>query len=294
MCHIIGEVHEHLSFFIVPNWSMQDLYYIIYNTLVYGLFAYVVMSFLAYNKYINFALWNFMIIGAFLIYSRYHHGFQWQTLVFLIVVLIVYLATNTLLIKHFKNVRKRDLVWIVFTFGLSTVLLNLTNMVYGPNSINIETPISLGWLLGLLILINILIVYFQKTTIYGTILTWMFENEKTLQSLGIPVKKIRFVLSWFFLVLLFICWYLILAGSNMRSSDSLFYFIKWLWIMILVGVSKSELVFVVAFLYVVLEYMLFIRRWLPIAYKETLMLIVILGMLLFRPQGLFTARKRKI
>jgi branched-subunit amino acid ABC-type transport system permease component len=70
--------------------------------------------------------------------------------------------------------------------------------------------------------------------------------------------------------------------------------IKALGIMILVGTTRKEYLFLGALLYVLVEYGLFIVWGLPISYKETLILLVILGVLLFRPEGIFARRERKI
>jgi branched-subunit amino acid ABC-type transport system permease component len=70
--------------------------------------------------------------------------------------------------------------------------------------------------------------------------------------------------------------------------------IKALGIMVLVGTVRKERMFAGALLYVLVEYLLFIERGLPISYKETLILVVILGVLLFKPEGLFTCRKRTV
>jgi branched-subunit amino acid ABC-type transport system permease component len=82
--------------------------------------------------------------------------------------------------------------------------------------------------------------------------------------------------------------FLLLTETSLRASDGLFYMIKALGIMILVGTAKRERMFAGALLYVFIEYVLFIIRGLPISYKETLILFVILGVLLFRPEGLFS------
>jgi hypothetical protein len=54
--------------------------------------------------------------------------------------------------------------------------------------------------------------------------------------------------------------------------------------MILVGISKKEYMLFGALLYVVMEYLLFIQLGLPISYKETFILIVIVAVLLFKPE----------
>jgi branched-subunit amino acid ABC-type transport system permease component len=96
------------------------------------------------------------------------------------------------------------------------------------------------------------------------------------------------------LVLLFGIAFILLTETSLRASDGLFYMIKALGVMILVGTARKEYLFLGALLYVAVEYLLFIVGGLPISYKETLILVVILGVLLFKPEGLFTGKARKI
>jgi branched-subunit amino acid ABC-type transport system permease component len=70
--------------------------------------------------------------------------------------------------------------------------------------------------------------------------------------------------------------------------------IKAMGIMILVGTARRERIFAGALLYVLVEYLLFIVWGLPISYKETFILLVILGVLLFKPEGLFNRKKRNV
>jgi len=53
--------------------------------------------------------------------------------------------------------------------------------------------------------------------------------------------------------------FLILNETNLRASDGLFYLIKGIGIMILVGVAKKEYMYLGALLYVFIEYLLFIQ-----------------------------------
>jgi branched-subunit amino acid ABC-type transport system permease component len=47
-------------------------------------------------------------------------------------------------------------------------------------------------------------------------------------------------------------------------------------------------------LYVLLEYLFFIHWWRPIIYKESLILVLILLILVCKPTGLFSSWKRAI
>ena len=64
--------------------------------------------------------------------------------------------------------------------------------------------------------------------------------------------------------------------------------------LVLVGVKKIEYAFFGALIYVLLEYSLFVHVGLPIAYKAPTMLIIIMLLLFFKPEGIFTYKLRKI
>ena len=64
--------------------------------------------------------------------------------------------------------------------------------------------------------------------------------------------------------------------------------------MIMVGVEKREYIFLGALMYVAIEYILFIGLGLPIEFKETCILVIILAILLIKPQGLFSIKARQI
>ena len=149
-------------------------------------------------------------------------------------------------------------------------------------------------LLIIFIVLFVLFYYLYKNTLLGAMLRGIEENSKTIKSLGI---KVNVTLQWLFmgmLILLLVMAFIILNEANLRASDGIFYLIKWIWIMILVGISKKEYMLFGALLYVLMEYLLFIQIWLPISYKETLILIIILWVLFFKPEWLFTLIKRKI
>ncbi|MEI7477610.1 MAG: hypothetical protein WCJ81_03700 [bacterium] len=52
----------------------------------------------------------------------------------------------------------------------------------------------------------------------------------------------------------------------------------------MVGVDKKQYMYLGALIYVILEYLLFIRLGFPIGFKETLILFMILAILLIKPE----------
>ena len=269
----------------------MDISYILFNSLVYGIVAFVMMSFFAYIKVLNFALWIVMILLAYIIQIIYSQWINSITITLLIGTIIIYLFINWLILKYFKNTKKRELFGLVFTLGASILLENLVNYIFGPNAVSIwgfslnNTMMLIGF-----VLINMWVFYFIKRSFLGKIFKGIFENVNVIKSLGFKTNKNLQIFSLFLLLLLWVTAWMLLINWNVRASDALFYLIKGIWIMILVGITKIEYVFVGTLLYVLLEYVLFIKLWLPIAYKETLVLIIMLLVLMIKPQGLFTRK----
>lgn len=114
------------------------------------------------------------------------------------------------------------------------------------------------------------------------------ENSGLVRGFGISTTSFLQKVFASLLVLLFVLAFILLNETSLRASDGVFYMIKALGIMILVGTAKKERMFAGALVYVLVEYGLFILAGLPISYKETLVLVVILGVLLFKPEGLFS------
>ncbi len=273
----------------------MDLGYILLNTIVYGTVAMVIAWFFWFGKILNFSLGAYMMMGGYILYRSITYGFSLLNIVMLIIFIGSFLLINLWLLKYFPNDKKRDHAWLVITLWISIILENLTSYIYWPNSVSLSImhmPIY-----GLLIIFLILIWFFfylYKYSFLGITLNAISEDSKLVRGLGVNTSKILQITFFCLLILLLACSFLLLNESNLRAGDGIFYMIKWIWIMILVWIAKKEYMFFGALLYVLIEYLLFIQRWLPISYKETLILIIILFVLLFRPEWLFSLRKRKI
>jgi branched-subunit amino acid ABC-type transport system permease component len=178
---------------------------------------------------------------------------------------------------------------------MSLFLENSINIMYWPASISLSWfDIWLPLLILLFVLLNVLLFYFFSTTLYGKIMKGVFERSTVVSSLWIRVYRLQYILFIILLIILVLVAWLVLVESTMRPSDSLFYLIKGIGISILVWFSQKQRVFVWAMLYVLVEYFFFIYLWRPIVYKESLILIIILFVLIWKPSWLFSFWKRHI
>ena len=177
----------------------------------------------------------------------------------------------------------------------SLLMENIIAYVWWPTSVSLSGyELPLWMLISIFLFCNLIIWYaFWKSYLWN-IMKGVFENSKTIRSLWVNVNKSLYRLFWLLFIFLAITALLVIVDGNVRPSDGLFYLIKWLGIMILVWIAKKEYVFLWALMYVLLEYMMFIKLELPIAYKETLILIIILLVLIFKPEWLFNFQNRRM
>lgn len=273
----------------------MDLHYILFNTIVYGSIATTLAAFFAFGKFLNLGIWWFLVLGGYGIHAFVNHGFSQDVVLALGIFVVGYFMINWLLLHYFPHAKQRDHVGIVLTLGVSIVLENMIGYIFGPNSVSLSLVSLPTWGLGVVFFILLMgFWYVFSNTMLGIILKGMFEHSNVIKWLGVPTMKILQLLFGFFLLLLLANSFLILNETNLRASDGLFYLIKGIGIMILVGVAKKEYMYLGALLYVLVEYLLFIQFWLPISYKETLIIAVIVLVLLAKPEGLFSLTKRRV
>jgi branched-chain amino acid transport system permease protein len=273
----------------------MDITYLIFNTLIYGSLALMFSVFFSSGKIMHFALGSCMIVSSYLLYAFITQGIHRMTLLVCIGFIAFYTILHWLLLHFFPNDKQRDLVGLVMTLGASLLLENTMYYLYGPSAISLADNALPARSIGLIFLALFgASLYFFRNSLGGKMLNAISENSGLVRSLGIKTTPL---LQGIFTVMLFWLFgiaYLLLTETSLKASDGLFYMIKALGIMILVGTTKRAWMFVGALLYVLMEYVLFIVVRLPISYKETLILVVILLVLFFRPEGIFTRKKREV
>lgn len=272
----------------------MDWSYILFNSVVYGAIAFVVAWWYAYGKFLHLWIAAVMIAIGYAVQSMLVDGFSPSSLLFLLGVLVSFILVARLLVKYFPNVQQRDHVWLIFTLGYWMFLENMTSYLFWPSAVSV-TSLWLPLRVLLFLFIGMLwsIWYIFDGSVQWKIWKWIYEKAYVIRSLWVSVMARRVVLCFSLFVLLAWVAYLLLQQSSIRPSDSLFYMIKWIGIMILVWVSNKQRIMIWALLYVLLEYLLFVTLSLPLMYKESFVLAIILLVLLIKPEWLFSWNKRK-
>lgn len=271
------------------------LTYILYNTLIYGSIAFIIASYYAYAKFLNATLGSYMIMGSYAVITIMKHGRTRDSLRIILCMIAFYYIVNFIVIKSFSNEKQRDLFGLIFTLWGSLIIENVINLIYGPNAVSIELRKRTWWGLAIaLVVINIIITYVFHMSYNGKLWQAIYAQTSSVRSLWVRVNRMLTILMTAMLPCMVMLWIIVANEWAIKPSDNLFYLIKWIGIMIMVWVEKKQYVYFGALIYVAIEYLLFITLWLPIGFKETLILFMILIILLIKPEWLFSLRSRKL
>lgn len=271
----------------------MDLSYILTNTIIYGTLALVLQLFFAYHKFRNMLVGAVCMSIGYILAYRIHDGRSLKILWMIIIVMVLRWGTM-LLVQRFSD-DKKEWFWLLWTIWWTLMLGNMTNYIFWPVSVSLDhNGLSVSVIILLLLVINGLLWYVFRYTWIGKILTGMFEHQQLVKSLGVKTTTLLHSITAIGIVLLMMVAYIILTTNTIKVSDDMFYLIKGTGVMVLVGIANSKRIYVGTLLYVIAEYLLFITRGLPIAYKETLILVVILLVLFLKPEGLFSVRRRSV
>lgn len=139
-----------------------------------------------------------------------------------------------------------------------------------------------------------LIWYIFHASMAGKIFIASRESHSTVKSLGAPLTKWLLFGAWGWLILLLCASAITLGTGGIRPADGLFYLIIGIGIMVASGSRGITGVFLVSGGYTCLEYFFFITLDVPLAYKAALMITMILILLMIRPEGVFSFRRRTL
>ena len=124
------------------------------------------------------------------------------------------------------------------------MIANVLQFFFGSGGIYLPVWHISAWiLLTIFVLVAGMIYYVFEKTHYSIVFKGLFEKAAVIQSLGIPSGRYRHILYIFWFVALFGVAALILHTSGLKAVDGLFYILKGLAIMILVGIANKKYIF---------------------------------------------------
>jgi branched-subunit amino acid ABC-type transport system permease component len=262
-------------------------------------------------KVLNFAHGHLMMLGAYLFYYG-HIEQEWNLMATIIFLITAIFALSFLILKvciyPFRELN--PLLVFVTTLALSTIIESVVAMVFGVNvkslgffwsadSIEIGsmyiTPIQIVIIIVALIGLSLTALVMHHTSL-GRAIRALSENSAAGKSLGLNEGEITFLL--FFISLLFAAIAGVLIGfeTNLQPTMGTPYTIKAFAALLLGGLGNfwgtiigSYVLGLIENLSIGLE---FGEYSLPAGYKDAFAFMIILIVLIFKPEGLFSKRKR--
>ena len=258
---------------------------------------------------INLAHGSFFMLGAYLSFFFYENT---QNLFFTIIIsLITFLLIGILLEKLiFRKLQNYShLNQVLFTFGLILIFDQTRSLLFGNDVFSFDLPVYLSGSISLwtyieyptyriiLTIISVflllLIYYFLKRTKYGLMLRASSDDIRSAKIIGIDTKKLfKFIFIFGFVMTAIVGMLSAPITSiypNMDSSVLLNSFI----VVIVGGIGSILGAFVASMIFgivdnfsKIIEFSFFGYEILP-AFSSILIYLVMLTVLIFRPNGIF-------
>lgn len=266
----------------------MDFGYILLNTVIYGSCALIISEFFSYSKFLHFAVWSYIMVAGYILIFLRKFWLNITNIIMILALIFFFFGVNYLLLKVFPNAKKREQAWLIITLWVSILLENLWNYFYWASAVYTQySGISNVSLIILLIWLFVVSFYFHKFSYIGKEFKAISEWWKIVHWLWINADYHIQMHSIFLFIIMLLIAYLIINTGSIRMQDGFYYMLKWIWIMMLVGLSRKEWLLLWALIYVLIEYFLFVKLWLPVMYKESLILLIIIFCLLYKPEWLF-------
>jgi branched-chain amino acid transport system permease protein len=273
---------------------------------VYGLIALGFVLIYKTTEVVNFAQGELMMLGGFFAYTyigllgfNYWSGFLLAVLTLGVVGMLI----ERLIVRPILGFPQFAIV--MATIGLGFLLRSLAGMIWGTDDLRIETPFSTGVIkigglvlaydklsviIATVILIAILWAFFNRTRV-GTAMRATSENMLAAYYMGIPVKRVV-SLVWAISAMVAACAGVLLAPITFINSNvGLALGLKAFPAAVLGGFGSIPGALVGGLVIGVIEVLA--GFYLPAGWKDAAPYLVLLIMLLVKPEGLFGAIGKK-
>jgi branched-subunit amino acid ABC-type transport system permease component len=262
-------------------------------------------------RILNFAHGHLMMVGAY-VYLLFSAEKGLLVLPALIATMIVMGFVGAVTVVVFINpfVRFSTLLAFVTTLALASMLEASISMIFGVNVRSLSmgdaftsweffgvfiTPIQVVIIVSALAILGTMAIIIHGTG-FGRQLRALAENGYAAQSMGIPVRRLN--IGIFIVCTLLAAYAGILVGyeTNLQPTMGAAYTIKAFAAMILGGLGNIWGTVIGSYLLGIVEnFAIGLDFWgysLPAGYKDAFAFVIILLILLVRPQGLFGRAKR--
>lgn len=263
-------------------------------------------------KVLNFAHGHLMMVGAYLFYFG-HVEQEWNIAgTFAFVVTSVFILSFLILktcIYPFRNLN--PLLVFVTTLALSTIIESVVAMAFGVNvkslgsflsTDSIEfasmyiTPVQIVIIVVALAGLSATALIIHHTSL-GRAIRALSENSAAGKSLGLNESEVTFALFFSSLLFAAIAGVLIGFETNLQPTMGTPYTIKAFAALLLGGLGNFWGTIVGSYALGLIENLSIGLEFgdfsLPAGYKDAFAFMIILTVLIFKPEGIFSKRKRK-
>ena len=264
-------------------------------------------------RILNFAHGHFMMVGAYVFYAftvEHSAGFTLASCGTTVVMLILAVATLQIFIQPFTAYS--FMLPFVTTLALAAILEAAISIIFGVNVKSLSsgwgvesielwgvyvTPIQIIIISSAVVIMAVMGFVVHRTS-FGRKIRCISENKYAAESLGIGQFKVSFIV--FGLAVLLAAYAGIMVGfeTNMQPTMGGAYTIKAFAAMILGGLGNVWGTVAGSYILGLLENLsIGLDFWgysLPAGYKDAFAFLIIVLVLLFRPQGIFNLQGRKV
>ena len=272
---------------------------------IYGLIALGFVLIYKATEMVNFAQGDIMMLGGFAAYSAVAHwGFNyWVGALYAIAITAIlgYLLDAVILRRV---IGQPQFAVVMLTLGLGFIFRAAAGIIWGYDSVGFNTPftnrtVNVGQLIlgednvsiivGTLILCFVLYLFFAKTRL-GIAMQASSQNQLAAYYMGIPVRNV-FSMIWAISAGVAAAAGILLSPVSMIDVNMGFLGIKAFAAAVIGGFGSIPGSVFGGVIVGVVEQLA--GYYLPAGFQEVTSNVVLLGMLMVRPQGLFAERMGK-
>ncbi|HYM30217.1 MAG TPA: branched-chain amino acid ABC transporter permease [Candidatus Cybelea sp.] len=272
---------------------------------IYGLVALGFVLIYKATEVVNFAQGDLLMLGAFTAYTfiTLLGTSYWVGLIAAVVIMAVFGALLDMLILR-RIIGQPQFAMVMLTLGLGFMFRAFASMTWGSQTYTIETPFSakvinvgavvvseeyISIIVGTILLCAVLYAFFRYTRV-GVAMQAASQNQLAAYYMGIPVKLI-FSLIWAISAAVAVVAGVLLAPVNLIDVNMGFIGLKAFAAAVLGGFGSIPGAIVGGLIVGVIE--LFAGVGLEEGFKDVAAYVVLLAVLVIRPQGLFGTVARK-
>lgn len=272
---------------------------------IYGLIALGFVLIYKATEMVNFAQGDIMMLGGFVAYALVaHHGMPYWAGALLAIAITAAFGFVLDAVVLRRVIGQPQFAVVMLTLGLGFIFRAAAGITWGYDSVGFNTPFTnktvnisglilgddnLSIIVGTLVLCAVLFVFFGKTRV-GVAMQAASQNQLAAYYMGIPVRTI-FSMIWAISAGVAALAGILLSPVSMIDVNMGVLGIKAFAAAVIGGFGSIPGSLIGGVIVGIVEQLA--GYYLPAGFQEVTSNVVLLGMLILRPQGLFAERMGK-